>query len=170
VCDVVDLCAQELRGLAGFWKGKGMSIAATQVGRADIPLFVMCHRQNWYTPRMYRTFQTFINPKILEYSEEQCLAWEGCISNDDELCLVERPLQVRVSFNNLKGEEFDMLCTGLMGRIFQHELDHLNGELMWEDVKVSNVPRRLEKQIKISEVERSPEDFYSENEKLIFEF
>lgn len=56
-----------------------------------------------------------------------------------------------------------MLCTGLMGRIFQHELDHLNGELMWEDVKVKNVPRRLERQIKISEVERSPEDFYNEN-------
>ena len=73
------------------------------------------------------------------------MAWEGCISNDDELCLVERPIQVRVSFNNLKGEEFDMLCTGLIGRLFQHELDHINGELMWEDVKVKNVPRRLER-------------------------
>ena len=30
--DAIDACADELRGLTGFWKGKGMSVAATQVG------------------------------------------------------------------------------------------------------------------------------------------
>jgi peptide deformylase len=68
-----------------------MSIASTQVGDAQTPLFVMCHRKWWYTPRQYKMFQTFVNPKIVEFSEEQALAWEGCISNDEQLCLVERP-------------------------------------------------------------------------------
>ena len=40
-----------------------------------------------------------------------------------------------------------MLCKGLVGRIFQHEIDHLNGELMWENVKIDKVPRRLERKI-----------------------
>ena len=69
-----------------------MSVAATQVNSLDMPLFVMCSRTNWYTPKMYRTFQTFINPVITDFSEELATAWEGCISNDEELCLVERPL------------------------------------------------------------------------------
>jgi peptide deformylase len=79
-------------------------------------------------------FQTFVNPKIVEFSEEQALAWEGCISNDEQLCLVERPLQVRVSFHDIKGEEYDLMVGGLMSRIFQHEMDHLNGEVMWAEV------------------------------------
>jgi peptide deformylase len=78
-------------------------------------------------------FQTFVNPRIIEFSEEQALAWEGCISNDDNLCLVERPLQARVQFHDINGDEYTVLTTGLMSRIFQHEIDHLNGELMWSE-------------------------------------
>jgi len=150
VCDVIDLCTTELRELTGFWKDKGMSVAAPQVGHPDTPLFVMCSRQWWYTARQYRNFQTCINPEIMEFSEEQSLAWEGCISNDDDLCLVERPLQVRVRFNDLKGREFDISCSGLMSRIFQHEIDHLNGNLMWESGQDNLTPRRLDSRVALS--------------------
>ena len=47
--ETIDECQDELRNLTGFWKGKGMSIAATQIGKSQIPLFVMCARQNWFT-------------------------------------------------------------------------------------------------------------------------
>lgn len=96
VTDAIDACNRELRQLKGFWKGKGMSIASTQVGYSQTPLFVMCAREYWYTHLQYKKFQSFLNPKVLEFSEEKALAWEGCISNDDQMCLVERPLQVRV--------------------------------------------------------------------------
>ena len=133
----------------------------------------MCERKYWYTKIQYKNFQTFINPEICEFSEEKVLAWEGCISNDEHLCLVERPMQVRVKFQNLKGQEFDILLRGLVARIFQHELDHLEGQLMWERVDekiLSGPPRRLERMIAIKEVEANEQTFYDENGKYILEF
>ena len=47
------------------------------------------------------------------------------------MALVERPLQVKVEFENINGDKHNMLLMGLMSRIFQHEIDHLDGELMW---------------------------------------
>ena len=51
VLDTIDLCIDELRNATGFWKGKGMSIAATQVGKPNMPVFLICARENWYTSR-----------------------------------------------------------------------------------------------------------------------
>ena len=103
VLDLIDDSKDCLRSLTGFWKGKGMSVAATQLG-SDLPLFVMCHYKTWYTPQMYRKFMTVIRPKVTGYSEETCQAWEGCISNDDVLCKLERPTCLTVEFQSLKGQ------------------------------------------------------------------
>lgn len=75
---------------------------------------------------------TFLNPQILEYSKETCEAWEGCISNDDEICLIKRPKRVKVQFYNIQGKNCDLICDGLVSRIFQHEIDHLDGKTMEE--------------------------------------
>ena len=80
-----------------------------------------------------------INPRIVGFSENQCLAWEGCISNDDDMCLMERPVQVKAKFNDILGKEYELLLTGLMSRIFQHEIDHLNGIIMWDDEPVPEI-------------------------------
>ena len=47
-----------------------------------------------------------------------------------------------------------MLCNGLFSRIFQHEVDHLNGRLMWDEVGdlKDETPRRIDKKQKISEL------------------
>jgi peptide deformylase len=45
---------------------------------------------------MYAKFMTVINPIITEKSKETCEAWEGCISNNDEIALVKRPKIVKV--------------------------------------------------------------------------
>ena len=65
VLETIDECKDELRELTGFWKGKGMSIASTQIGRPQVPLFVMCSRENWFTEKQYRKFQSFLNPEII---------------------------------------------------------------------------------------------------------
>ena len=70
---------------------------------------------------------TVINPEILEASAETCQAWEGCVSNEIDIALVERPKRVKVRFLDAKGEERDLLCDGLISRIFQHEIDHFEG-------------------------------------------
>ena len=109
VLETIDLCKEGLRTPFGFWAGKSMSIAATQVGKPQVPLFLMCSRENWNTARQYKTFQTFINPRIIGHCDRLCLAWEGCISDDAEMCLVERPASVKAKFQDTKGEEFEVM-------------------------------------------------------------
>ena len=146
-----------------------MSVASTQVGHPDTPLFVMCKRQNWYTAHQYKSFQTFLNPEIVEISEQTTTAWEGCISNDEELCLVERPAEALVRFQDIRGKSFELGIGGLLCRIFQHEVDHLDGQLMWLESE-GLVPRKLIEKISIAEVERIGADkFYEENKKWILE-
>lgn len=169
--DAIDTCKDELRNLTGFWKERGMSVAATQVGFPDTPLFIMCAKKHWYTRHQYKQFQTYVNPQILEFSEESQLLWEGCISNDEHLCLVERPKFVAAQWHNLKGQPVNVMLSGLVARIFQHEVDHLNGELMWEEVAdPTRVPRRLEKMVEIGEVARDVEKFYNANREFLMEW
>jgi len=72
------------------------------------------------------------------------------------MCLVERPLQVKVHYETLRGEKISTLFMGLTARIFMHEVDHLDGELMWHENKRSLTPRRLERQLSIVEIEKDP--------------
>ena len=39
---------------------------------------------------------------ITAESEEKVIAWEGCVSQDDKIMLVERPMHIKVEFNTLK--------------------------------------------------------------------
>ena len=183
VHDTIDKCEYALRNSTGFWKGRGMSIASTQVGEPNVNLFLVCARENWNTDRLYKKFQTILNPRITAFSDKQCLAWEGCISNDDDMCLVERPVQVKAAFQDLKGKEYEMMFTGLMARIFQHEIDHLHGILMWDDAGVPEEvmselaegskipPRKVDKLQSLKELSsfEAQETFYQANRRFIFE-
>ena len=84
----------------------------------------------------------------MDESKEMCTAWEGCLSNDDDLLLIERPMHIKVRFQALDGIKDktleskepvynDLYLRGLMARIFQHEIDHLNGILAW-DLKIKD--------------------------------
>ena len=66
----------------------------------------------------YKHFHAFLNPRIVEASNETILAWEGSISNLDELVLLERPAQVKVKFNLIDSKEIEFICDGLVSRIF----------------------------------------------------
>lgn len=69
-----------------------------------------------------------INPEILESWGEQC-GPEGCLSVPGEYGLVSRPMNVRVRAQDRFGEFFEVEGTGLTGRCFCHEIDHLDGVL-----------------------------------------
>lgn len=101
------------------------------------------------------------------------MLWEGCISYDEHLCLVERPSFISVTWKNIRGQDVNMLLQGLVARIFQHEVDHLNGELMWEETpeseRVIKIPRILHRMVTTAEVDADPDKFYEENRKFIIE-
>ncbi len=72
---------------------------------------------------------TVINPKIVETSEE----WdydEGCLSVPGLYFPIKRPRKVTITGLDLHGQEFTRTGEDLLGRIFLHETDHLDGYLL----------------------------------------
>jgi peptide deformylase len=73
--------------------------------------------------------EVFINPHIVAVSVEKAAAWEGCLSFQELLVMVERPLAVRIEYCNRQGKSCTMELEGFSARVVQHECDHLDGIL-----------------------------------------
>ena len=73
--------------------------------------------------------RVFINPQILEGSEQLSIYNEGCLSVPDQFAEVERPSTVRVSWLDREGRIHEQTLDGLLATCLQHEMDHLNGVL-----------------------------------------
>lgn len=69
-----------------------------------------------------------INPQIV-HSEGEQTAREGCLSVPDLVGWCKRAQKVKVKGMNRNGEEIEMEATDLLARVFQHEIDHLDGIL-----------------------------------------
>lgn len=69
----------------------------------------------------------FVNPEILEISEELSSYNEGCLSFPGARAEVTRPQEVRVKFLDYHGKEQVVNLDGIMATCMQHEIDHLNG-------------------------------------------
>lgn len=67
------------------------------------------------------------NPVITNYSDEQVLLDEGCLSYPGTSVKVKRAKHIRVRFQDPYGNVITKKFTGMAARIFQHELDHLDG-------------------------------------------
>jgi peptide deformylase len=76
-------------------------------------------------PKLY----TVVNPEIIRASDEMENGTEGCLSIPGFLGDVDRPINVTVKGNNRRGQQFRLNASGWLARIFQHEIDHLDGVL-----------------------------------------
>jgi peptide deformylase len=72
-----------------------------------------------------------VNPQIVESSGEWVYD-EGCLSIPGLYVEMLRPKDVLMRAVDLDGNEVEFEATDLMGRMFQHEIDHLNGVLMFD--------------------------------------
>lgn len=72
----------------------------------------------------------FINPEIKKASKEHELIQEGCLSLPGIWLDVERAKRVEIEAMNLSGKKIKIKAKDFMARIFQHEIDHLNGILI----------------------------------------
>lgn len=82
-----------------------------------------------------------VNPEIIESSRELENAEEGCLSVPGVYEKVKRAKTVKVKYLNEKGEEVIMEADALLARAFQHEIDHLDGNLFVD--KISAVAKKL---------------------------
>jgi peptide deformylase len=113
---------------------RGIGLAAVQVGEA-IRLFIT--RAPRDEPRV------FINPDILETSIEEETLEEGCLSVPGLYTEMVRPASVRVQAWSEKGRPFTISADGMLARVIQHELDHLNGILFVDRLEAKRRKRLL---------------------------
>jgi len=108
-------------------QAKGVGIAAPQVG-ISLRLFIMCSAPSErYPDAPLLAPAVIINPEILNVSQQQVLGWEGCLSVKGKRALVPRYSTIEVSYIDDAGVKHQQTLKGFLARIFQHELDHLDG-------------------------------------------
>jgi len=115
-------------------KTNGVGIAAPQVGE-PLRLFIVASYPNLrypHAPRMEPT--AMINPRIIAHSDEQVAGWEGCLSVPDQRGQVDRWQTVEVEYGDRRGNLHRQVFTDFVARIFQHELDHLEGTVFVDHV------------------------------------
>ncbi|ALO41160.1 peptide deformylase [Pseudoalteromonas phenolica] len=108
-------------------KAGGVGIAAPQIHHS-LRIFIMCSKPNTrYPDAPLMTPTAIINPEIIAASEEIEKGWEGCLSVPSMRGLVPRHQTVTVKYHDAQGLEHENVFTGFIARIFQHEIDHLDG-------------------------------------------
>lgn len=105
----------------------GVGIAAPQID-ISYRLFIMCSKPNHRYPDAPKMEPTaIINPEILSVGPEMEKDWEGCLSVPSIRGLVPRHTNIQVSYFDQTGKQHKKELSGFLARIFQHELDHLDG-------------------------------------------
>ena len=82
---------------------------------------------NEEAPAVAKKLYVLVNPEIVEKSEELVLGIEGCLSVPELVGEVERHEKITVKALNRHGHPIKIKAEGWLARIFQHEIDHLEG-------------------------------------------
>jgi peptide deformylase len=122
VTDIDGRLAAIAEGMAGaLYEANGLAVAAPQVGVLK-RLFVWDMHEG-------EGPQVIVNPTIAESSGEW-LFEEGCLSVPGLAWEIVRPKEVHITGYDLDGNEISLEADELLGRMFQHEIDHLDGVLL----------------------------------------
>ena len=119
----------------------GLGLAANQVS-VGIRMFTM-----WGN-------KTFINPVIIERSDETQLREEGCLSFPNLFLRIPRSQSITVEYHNEKLEKSVDRFEDLWAQCIQHEIEHLDGVLFIDHVSKFKLNRAREKQRKANDTSR----------------
>jgi peptide deformylase len=108
----------------------GVGLSANQIG-LDLKVFVA----EVPDPHGGTKFYAVFNPKLEKVSEDKVSYEEGCLSVPGTWGDVERPTKITVSGFDKNGRPAKIKAWGLLARVFQHEMDHLNGKLFVDRTK-----------------------------------
>jgi len=146
-----------------MYDAPGIGLAAIQVG---VPLRVLvidlqpddedaepevcsAHGGHHHTHQpTKREPRIFINPEILDPSEDHTVYQEGCLSVPEIYADVERPSRIRARWQDLDGTVHEENMDGLMATCLQHEMDHLEGILFIDHLS------RLKRQMALKKLDK----------------
>ena len=132
-----------------MYKSNGIGLAAVQVGILKRILVL-----DVTTKKEKKKPMSFINPVIKKLSNETSVYEEGCLSIPDTFIEIERPKICEVEFIDIDGEKKNMKCDGLLSTCIQHEINHLDGKLI-----IDNLSKLKRDMIikKISKIKKNPD-------------
>ena len=119
-------------------KAKGIGLAAPQIGKS-IRLCII------NLEHMGLAAFVLVNPKITKKSWKKVIMEEGCLSIPGVFGTVKRPVKITVEAQTLQGEKNNFEVDGLVARVIQHEIDHLDGILFTSKMIEKSVPKPDEK-------------------------
>lgn len=105
-------------------QARGLGLAAPQVGVSKRLIVV----------KLWNDEYVLINPRFTHLSREKELGEEGCLSLPGFYCDLVRSKKVRVKGLNPEGKKIKIKAQGLLARVLQHEIDHLDGILITDKI------------------------------------
>jgi len=100
-------------------QASGIGLAAPQIG----------HSLRLFTTNVEDKIYVFINPEVKDFSAEKIPFEEGCLSVQKIWGPVVRPKKLTIKALSENGKPVKIRAKGLLARVIQHEMDHLNGIL-----------------------------------------
>lgn len=122
--------AQLVEDLKDTMYAEGLiGIASTQIGE-NLRVFITEPRETDVRPKdQADELRVYINPKIVRRADTESIIWEGCGSFDHagKFGPVSRPSWIEIMAYDPSGQGFLFRADGILGRVIQHEMDHLDG-------------------------------------------
>lgn len=139
----VEVFDEDLKTLANdmaetMYDAPGIGLAAPQIGKS-IKMIVVDTSKD---PEEQKVFLTMVNPEIVAHEGHQ-LDEEGCLSVPDLTAKVKRYQKIKVTYQDLDGNDQEIETEDRFAVVLQHEIDHLNGILFIDHL--SSLKRNLYK-------------------------
>ena len=130
-----------------MYNSNGIGLAAVQVGILKrILVLDVSDKKDQKKPI------SFINPVIKKVSNETSIYEEGCLSIPDTFIEIERPKICEVEYIDIDGKKKNMKCDGLLSTCLQHEINHLDGKLIIDNLS------KLKRDLIIKKISKNKKD------------
>jgi peptide deformylase len=134
-----------------MYAAPGIGLAAIQIGEPKrVVTMDLAKKDDPQQP------QVFINPELIDKSDEKNVHEEGCLSIPEFYEEVERPAQVKIRYLDLDGKSHEIEANGLLATCIQHEIDHLNGVLFIDHISKLKRDRVIKKFTKAAKLGKLP--------------
>lgn len=131
---VIDFDSSELRELVGdmidtMTAANGAGLAAAQIGVPQRVMIFGFESNSRYPEAEPVPFTILVNPEFTIVGDDKIGGWEGCLSVPGMRGFVRRYARIRYRGFDPQGKSIEREADGFHARVFQHELDHLDGVL-----------------------------------------
>ena len=135
--------------LETMYAAPGIGLAAIQIGIPKRVIVLDITKKDGPKKPMF-----FINPEIIEKSENNSTYEEGCLSVPNQFAEIDRPDKCHIKYLDYHGQPKEIRAEGMLATCIQHEIDHLEGILFIDylsKLKKSMIIKKLSKQKKAIE-------------------